>query len=111
VARHEDTEREFEGFLQSLGQLPARVTYKYEKEQKPTGDMETTCEVACTFPYREITLSVYPCFFRLEADEQTRLLKHEAVHVLLWPMKHYRKNVKVFDEWEENICDTLSHVI
>lgn len=56
---------------------------KYSKEQRDN----VGAEIAVRHKYRDITITIYPCFFELNRTEQCKVLLHELSHIFTTPMK------------------------
>jgi hypothetical protein len=96
----------FEDACDRFGLQPARVRYEWKVKQV---EDETLAEVSTSYPYRAITLGIFPEFWNQEQDAQEEALLHEVMHVLLEPLDQHRlSHDKLFNDAEEDICDRLS---
>ncbi len=101
----------FQDALDSFGLLPLTISYKYSTDKSKL-DAYACFELQSQWPYRQVSLEVFPQSFKLPEEVLRQSLLHEAVHVLLSPLVNSKHlDGEAYMLVNEMVTDDLTYVL
>jgi len=95
----------FQWWAENLGQHPLQLKFCFQ--EKPKDD--TDINVSRNYPYRGVTINIYPNFWEDSRKRQEQAILHEVFHLVLWEISYNRLSDKSFyDDQLENCIEVLA---
>ena len=102
-------EEAFASVMSDFGLLPCHISFEDAKDDTTDPDFNRAMGIRYNYPYPQLSVILFSGVYDMEEEELKRSVFHEVMHVLLWELKHFRKQSDaVWRDLEEKVVEKLA---